>query len=283
MTKYMPNLFIVGQPKAGTTSFAEQLSQHPDIFLPVIKEPHYMCRNEGESWYYYKQPLIYDETNYLRLYKGVTETYRIDATVHYLRFQSAAYEIMKLSPSAKIIVIVREPVSRIVSHYLMDKRGGFVGTDLNQVIEGDSIQKNEYVMCSFSYENIQLYQSLFGKDNVMVIDYSDYAKSNKYWLKQACLFLGLKEIEFQRVISNTYRNPRHIFRYLYRIRSLKLLYGFIAPQKIRVFFRKFIHDTDKPKISLNLALPEVQALIEDYHNTRFKIIEPRNKHSRINM
>jgi hypothetical protein len=41
----LPNFLIVGVPKAGTTSLYKYLSQHPDVYVPKIKEPHYFSRN----------------------------------------------------------------------------------------------------------------------------------------------------------------------------------------------------------------------------------------------
>jgi hypothetical protein len=179
----LPNLFIVGQPKAGTTSLAQQLAQHKDVFLPSIKEPHYMCHKEGKAWYYYKQPLVYNKSKYIVLYAGSKEAYRIDASVHYLRFESAAQEVKRLVPGAKIVILMREPISRIISHYLMDLRSGLVKQDLNTLIIENSVHKDEYIECSKIRDKIHVYHKLFGEGNVLLIDFEDYTKQNQHCLK----------------------------------------------------------------------------------------------------
>ncbi|MBN2394957.1 MAG: sulfotransferase [Candidatus Atribacteria bacterium] len=63
----IPNFFLVGAAKAGTTSFYNYLNQHPEIYMCPIKEPHYFCKDIrckdfGE---YYKKNVHFDVKNYL--------------------------------------------------------------------------------------------------------------------------------------------------------------------------------------------------------------------------
>src|SRR5437667_5641216 len=101
----LPNFFIVGAPRCGTTALYTYLRQHPDIFLPETKEPHYFNRdmNSGGA--------IRDHKEYLSLFAGAQGRARVgEASVYYLSSAYAAREISKVCPGAKIIVMLRNPV-----------------------------------------------------------------------------------------------------------------------------------------------------------------------------
>ena len=57
----IPNLFVIGAPKCGTTSILKYLDQHPEIFVSDIKEPHYFNKDSGHRYYF-------EEEEYLRLF-----------------------------------------------------------------------------------------------------------------------------------------------------------------------------------------------------------------------
>lgn len=106
----IPNLFVLGAPKCGTTSIIHYLSQHPNIFVSLVKEPHYF--NTDSERRYYK-----DEATYLQLFKDAEEAhlYRAEGSVWYLYSKTAVEEILKFNPQAKFIVMLREPVSMFFS------------------------------------------------------------------------------------------------------------------------------------------------------------------------
>ena len=138
-----PNLFIVGAAKAGTTSIYKYLSEHPDIYMSPIKEPNFF--GSDISWedfrhdykintqldfdkYFSKKKLIHkhiafieDINLYMKLFRN-GEDFKIlgEASTSYLYSKLAAKEIYKFNPTAKIIIILRDPLERTISHYLMD-------------------------------------------------------------------------------------------------------------------------------------------------------------------
>src|SRR5216683_998574 len=73
MCEIWPNFFLVGAAKAGTTSAYAYLSQHPQVFFPRIKEPHFFTRvrPSGEQRFFVEA--ITDRTAYLRLFWGAAE------------------------------------------------------------------------------------------------------------------------------------------------------------------------------------------------------------------
>ncbi|RJG17415.1 hypothetical protein D4A39_11905 [Alcanivorax profundi] len=115
-----PNLYIVGAPKCGTTAMAVWLSQHPDIYVSAVKEPHYF----GEE-----HRLTKTIEEYERLFSGVPEETRwvCEASVWYLFSETAIKNIVQYNPESKFIVMLRNPVDMALS---MHEQHRFNGNEL---------------------------------------------------------------------------------------------------------------------------------------------------------
>jgi hypothetical protein len=143
-TMKLPNFFIVGAPKAGTTSLYSYLRQHPQIYMSPIKEPNYFADEMRlENFVKEARPRIADEIralqeylrgdmrqnrfggwvstweDYLKLFRNVADEIAIgEATPCYLWSESAARNIAARIPDGKIIINLRHPVDRAFSQYL---------------------------------------------------------------------------------------------------------------------------------------------------------------------
>ena len=116
-----PNFFIVGTAKAGTTSLYEYLKQVPMIFMSSRKEPYFFVNdvlNRDSS-----NP-IRNRREYLNLFKNARNEVAIGESSLYLWYPESAELIHKEVPDARIIIILRNPIERAYSHYLMLMRGG---------------------------------------------------------------------------------------------------------------------------------------------------------------
>lgn len=115
---HKPNFFIVGAPKAGTTSLSSYLSDHPQVFIPKNKEPSFFVRRFIiDERRLRLRPYLRSEEGYLELFSEVKEQHKAigDASVNYLRFSEALEDIKRFNPEAKIIVLVRNPVDLVQS------------------------------------------------------------------------------------------------------------------------------------------------------------------------
>ncbi len=108
MTVSCVNTFVVGAPKCGATSLAFWLSEHPQVFFPKQKEPHY---------FYQPFHTQLSEDDYLELFKGVQSDHKVvaEGSVWYLFSQTAVREILNEIPTAKFIVCLRNPMEMAVS------------------------------------------------------------------------------------------------------------------------------------------------------------------------
>jgi len=108
----MPNFFIVGAPKCGTTAWVEYLESHPDICFSSAKEPHFFNTDfPGFRW-----ANSLDE--YLLFFNECEGTKVIgEASVQYLYSNDSAKNIAGISPSAKILIFLRSPSSFLRSYH----------------------------------------------------------------------------------------------------------------------------------------------------------------------
>lgn len=196
--KCKPNFFIAGMPRSGTTSVYTYLKQHPDIFLSIYKEPNYFCKDLSQSGYN-----IQDEELYYGLFAHAGNKRRIgEGSVWYLTSKTAASGIKKFSPSAKIIVMLRNPVEMIYSlHSLYLRTGNEDTVDFEQAlalqpdrVKGLHIPKACYFVeglfyteVAKYYEKIKRFMDVFGKENIHVVIFDDFventAQSYKYVLE----------------------------------------------------------------------------------------------------
>lgn len=107
-----PDFFIVGAPKCGTTAMHHYLRQHPEIFMPERKEPHYFGTDLTAPYF------IRDEAKYLALFETSKPAKRAgEASVFYLYSKLAASEIKRFNPAAGIIAMLRNPVDMMYSYH----------------------------------------------------------------------------------------------------------------------------------------------------------------------
>jgi hypothetical protein len=112
----LPNFFILGAGKCGTTTLHAGLRQHPQIFLTTPKEPTFFCR---------QYQIVKNPVDYFALYQAVThETIRGEASHVYLTDPESAPLLAGLFPEAKFMIILRHPTDRAYSLYHHNRRSG---------------------------------------------------------------------------------------------------------------------------------------------------------------
>jgi|10_taG_2_1085330.scaffolds.fasta_scaffold13682_2 hypothetical protein len=209
------NLFIVGAMRSGTTSFSKLLNTHEDIFVPPIKEPHYFSDSlpkeflERSRYFsvadYFKnsfpKPLhsaqIIEAAHYERLYSmAKQQKYLVDGSTSYLHEPSAADRIKQYNPSAKIIILTRNPLARAFSHYRMDVGLGRTTKSFEEVMQKEIelyklgiLPWYAHLNISFYKENIDRFQNLF--DDVLVLSFENLLENTAKELEKISLFLGI--------------------------------------------------------------------------------------------
>lgn len=181
--KRIPNLFIVGAMKSGTTSIHNYLNTHPEIFMSKKpKEPRYFVKelnwSKGEDWY-------------LSLFELAGDARIIgESSTDYTKlpvYQGVAQNIASFNPEARIIYIMRDPVERSISHYWWDVQYSAEGRNMLT-----AIQKVTY-LTDFSYYAMQLepYINIFGRERVMVLTLEELSTAPDKIFPQLFEWLGV--------------------------------------------------------------------------------------------
>jgi Sulfotransferase domain len=109
-----PDFFIVGAPKCGTTALYTYLREHPGVFMPELKEPHFFCHDLR----FPQRSAVRDRDVYLKLFAGASDNTLLgEASASYLYSEVAIPEILKVNQRAKFIVILRNPVDMAYSFH----------------------------------------------------------------------------------------------------------------------------------------------------------------------
>jgi hypothetical protein len=215
-----PNFFIVGAAKAGTTSLHMYLERHPQVYMCPMMEPHFFSRVGERSGGQHFVDVISDEASYLALFEGAAGYPAVgERSNSYLGLEETADSIHERVPEARIIVLLRDPIERAHSHYLMDVRGGIqklsfyesVVKELEDPEFGWGPAWHRYLM--YYYPGVKRYRDTFGPERVLVLLTEDLMRNPRVVTGRAVEFLGLdpKPVSSISVSKNhnTYSAPRN--------------------------------------------------------------------------
>ena len=213
-----PNFFIVGAPKCGTTALFRFLEHHPQVFLSDPKEVNFFSKKELEEQnLYYQDFKPKNEKEYLNLFKNAEKQHKIigEASVSYLYYPDVAKRIYSFNPDSKIVILLREPVSRAWSHYLMDKRLGLVKKELMEIFKSkesiDSLNFQQYFLLGNYSIQIERYIRFFGKGNVKIFFSDDLKNNTDNVVAELYQFLGIKYYQIAEETShNSYKEPKGV-------------------------------------------------------------------------
>ncbi len=283
-----PNLFIVGAPRAGTTSLFQYLKEIPQIFTSHEKEPNffnsYTVKDNGTEFI---QP-IRDKDSYLKLFENATdEMYLCEATTHYLFDPKCPKLIHNVSPNAKIIITLRDPVEREYSQYKliflrtivekMDYVVSFLQEIKKQMREkNNSWEPGLRLEAGLYTQNIKRYLEIFGIENVKILIFENWINNPKTMMKEILEFLKINyNLEkFQGNIhhkSNNLRVPRgNTSKYFLQIGYRNKIINKIIPQSILYYVR----DNFFTKKTLYLELDnQSRKILIDYYRDDVKNLE----------
>jgi hypothetical protein len=272
MKKPNINLFIVGAAKSGTTSLYNYLNQHPDVFFPRVKEPNYYSNIESEDPSVYHTPkegvfyhnkIIKDEAVYFSLY-STSDKFKIigDSSPSYLWDTEASKRIYSDFPDAKILIILRNPVMRTFSHYLMNlKSGTETETNFLKALKRDEKINPKvwgdgkvwlYKELGMYYKQVKNYFDTFKNENIKVIIYEEFFKDVEQGLFDVFEFLEIEpnqNINYNE-IHNKYSAPKNsLSKYVLQNKTNLGFIRNIAPNKLKTFLNKnvFYKDAEKPE------------------------------------
>lgn len=217
-----PNFFIVGAAKAGTTYIHSLLSAHPNVCMSTDKEPHFFATTYSGKAYSMRPGRIDSLPEYLNLFPDRhSSTIVGEASPSYLWCPESAQRIHDFNPQAKILILLRDPIERAFSHYLMDIREGVQTLTFEDALAHDAtVSPREwggpshlYVDLGMYAKQVSRYCDQFPKEQILVIESAHLHSEPKATLARILAFLGLDPNwsvaeEWSRSESNRYARPR---------------------------------------------------------------------------
>ncbi len=189
----LPTFFIIGAPKAGTTSLHYYLDQHPQIHMSPVKEPHFFIdRDNVPSYVTHHVTRLAD---YERLFDS-TAPARGEASPSYAehpRHKGAPKRINSLVPSAKFIYLVRDPIDRTVSHYMHHVAVDGERRPLAEALGDLSDPESPYIRSSLYAFQLDHYLEYFSQEKILVIDQADLLENRVETLREIFRFLEVDE------------------------------------------------------------------------------------------
>jgi hypothetical protein len=205
MNSLLPTFLIIGAGKSGTTSLHKYLDQHPEVFMCPVKETNFfelegerILVNEKEdpqAFKYYPQSIT-EWDKYVRLFEQATKAKAIGETSPmYLYGKRSPENIKRYLPDAKLIVILREPTSRLYSRYLHLARDGRLPTpEFEDALDRKNTiwwTRNDLVQEGFYHKHLSRYYETFPKEQIKVFLYEDLSKEPVKAMKELFAFIGV--------------------------------------------------------------------------------------------
>jgi len=219
----LPNFFIAGAPKAGTTSLYHYLDQHPQVYMSPVKEPNFFAAEIREE--NFDPPLragiardaralreflsgdmrekrfggiVEKWEDYLRLFAHANHESAVgEASVCYLWSPTAPEGIAARIPDAKILVMLRDPAERAFSQYLHGLGNGAITWSFREHIQRNLRHKSQQIGVHYPFlefglygEQLGRYRERFGR-NVWVGFHDDFQNRPLEVFQSICWFLGV--------------------------------------------------------------------------------------------
>ena len=213
----LPDFYIIGAAKCGTTSLYQYLIRHPSVNPGIGKELHYFeeLYYRGENWYRACFPFQFQ-----KFFSKLTHDEIMisgDSTPRYIDHPLVPNRINKLTPNAKFIVMLRNPIDRAFSHYNMNIKHKYEKLSFEDAIknEPDRIKseldemkktgKVSYKYYLYAYldrgiyvKRLKQWMEIFPKENFFIIQSEDFFKDPSVYYNKTLEFLNLSKYELDK-------------------------------------------------------------------------------------
>ncbi len=281
----MPNLLLVGAAKSGTTSLHKYLDEHPQIFMARRKEPRFFLLWDNPQLWAQHERENRIEINYYNTLERYQELFakakdykiRGESSTAYLANPGCALKIKQFIPHVKLIAVLRNPVERAFSNYviyknwLMEKKS-FADAVNEEIKTGRHSyqQPMRYLQLGRYADSLKVYNSLFSPEQIKVYFYDDLKADAKSFMKNIFEFLDVDASFVPNV--ETKLNHSYMRRYIEFPVMDKVLY------RAQNGFRKFKMDVIADKIKQHriykpVLKTEIRKKLIDYYADEISNLE----------
>jgi len=280
----LPTFLLIGTAKAGTTSLYHYLRQHPDVFMPEVKEPRFFAYVDdppamvgpGDAASNEESGAVYTLEEYRALFpESIGASAVGEASVNYLYSETAPARIHEHLPDVQLIAVLRNPIDRAYSHYLHLLRAGREPLqDFQAALEAEEERRREgwewswhYTRMGFYHEQLSRYLDHFDREQLSVYLFDEFKADNLGVTRDIYRSLGVDD-GFEPADSITHAktgvpisdwfqsfilNPDH---------SLRRAARSVLPEEVRTRGMKVLQN-------LNLSKPPMDASVRSMLADRF--------------
>jgi hypothetical protein len=263
----LPNLVLIGGLKCGTTSLHHYLNLHPEIAMSRPKELNFFVAelnwDLGPEWY--------------AAHFDAGAPVRGETSPHYTgrpRLDGVAERMRELIPDAHLVYAVRNPIDRLLSHYLHNVAGGYESRSLDAVLADE---RSAYFDRSRYAYQLEPYLEAFGRGAIAIVAQDELRADREGTMRELFGFLGVdasfRSAEFDREWETGSAKGSGGFRLMDRavrlpgLRTLDRNFDRL-PERLRWRVERIIHDPDsgeapKPELSAEARARLAQSFADD--------------------
>lgn len=233
----LPDVLVIGAPKAGTTALHAALARHPEMYMSPVKEPKFFLTDgppptrggPGDAQTYREH--VWRREDYEALFAAAPEgTLRGESTPFYLFDRDAQLRIRRAIPDVKMIALLRDPVERAHSNWTHLWSAGLEPID--NVVDACAAEPERatagwaafwrYAELGRYGEQLQHLYKVFPREQVLVLRYRRIHEEPAATLDEICAFLGVRTglidtIPWENVTNHVADSPssralRHLLR-----------------------------------------------------------------------
>jgi hypothetical protein len=266
----LPTFFIIGAPKAGTTSLHYYLDQHPEIHMSATKEPHFFIeRDDVPNYVAHHVTRLVD---YERLFASAAAV-RGEASpsyAEYPRYRGAPERISALVPDAKFIYIVRDPIDRTISHYMHNVAVDGERRALPAALGDLSDPKSPYICASLYASQLERYLRYFSMERILVIDQVDLLEDRGKALREIFRFLVVDEafssVRFDEKRGESRERRIYPLNYMYVARRIVAPLVGKLPRDLRQSLRRSVERALFPPLSVPSLDDDLRRQLEERYS-----------------
>lgn len=281
-----PNFLLIGAPKAGTTSIAAYLGQHPEIFISEEKEPFYfmadliddIAKDDPMLDAIIKKARV-NWDDYLKLFENANESEKLrgEATVHYLyHYDTVIPKVLEKLGDIPMVIILRDPVTRAYSNYTYQSRGQI--NSFEEALELEEDRKDRGWNSFWFYKETGKYCKpvsafLDNFTNVYIGTFEDFKNDSIGFMQKIYDFLGVDEhfVPQTAIKHNPTLVPKSklLQTIYYFLHKYKINTGFV-PKSLKQAIRRKAFKKNTKKIN-----PDTSRRLYDYFKEDIDCLEKK--------
>ena len=246
-----PSFVVIGAAKSGTTALYHLLRQHPQVFMSRVKEPGFFAFDETRPSFsgphqdsLVNARFVWRLDEYLDLFRSAGNARALgEVTPYYLVSPRAAPSLKTHVEGVRLVALLRHPVERAYSHYLMLVRDGHEPLSFEEALAAEPARTaanwywGRYREHGYYHRHLRRYFDLFPREHIRVYLYDDFRRDPLGLLRDLFEFLGVDsnvaiDTSARHNVSGVLRNP--VWRLLWsRSNSIRALIRPLLPRALR--------------------------------------------------